>query len=203
MYIFHNRYIQLQHAMFKNATNIYHYKEFIELCQQKVNEQSSTSFANDDKFVHFSQLNLNRMLRLNKTFEVPLDAVDCIKDMSYQNWWVITEGWCGDSAQSLPVINKIAELNPRITLNIILREENHDIMDNFLTNGGRSIPKLIAEKDGVIRFVWGPRPEALQKLFTELKSKNTAFEELEIAIQKWYNEDKGHAILQELLQIED
>lgn len=189
--------------MFTKAKNVYTYDEFIELCQKLVDNNSSTSFPNDDKFVHFSQLNLSRMLRINKTYNVPIGAVDCIRDMSYQNWWVITEGWCGDSAQSLPIINKIAEANPRIQLRIILREENLEIMDNFLTNGGRSIPKLIAERDGIIRFVWGPRPQKCQELFDQLKKDNTDFETLEIALQKWYNDDKGHSILQELLHFED
>lgn len=189
--------------MFRTAKNVYSYNAFIDLCQKMVDNQSSTSFGDEEKYVHFSNLNLTRMLRLNKSFVIPNSFVDCIKDMSYQNWWVITEGWCGDSAQSLPVINKIAEMNPRISLKIILREENPDIMDNFLTGGSKSIPKLVAERNGVISFVWGPRPEACQELFDELKSKNTEFEELEVAIQKWYNADKGESILDELLHNEE
>lgn len=189
--------------MFETANNIYTYQGFIDLCQIKVDEHSSTSFGEDERYVHFSQLNLNRMLRLNKTFEIPNTAINCIKDMTHQNWWLITEGWCGDSAQSLPIIHKISEINPNINLKIILREENPDIMERFLTNGKKSIPKLIAERDGVILFVWGPRPEGCQKLYEELISKNTEFEELEIAIQKWYNNDKGLSILQELIHFQE
>jgi len=189
--------------MFNTVQNIYSYDEFIHLCEDLVEKKSSTSFPTDEKFIHFSALNLTRMQRLNKTYHIPPHMIDCIRDMSYQNWWVITEGWCGDSAQSLPIINKIAELNPRIKLKIILREENLPIMDQFLTNGGRSIPKLIAERDGVIKFVWGPRPQKCQTLFDSLKAQNTKFEDLEIAIQKWYNADNGQSILQELLSSEE
>lgn len=189
--------------MFGTAKNIYTYQGFVDLCQLKVDEKSATSFETDERYIHFSKLNLSRMLRLNKTFEIPITAINCIKDMSYQNWWLITEGWCGDSAQSLPIIHKITEINPKIKLKIILREENTEIMEQFLTNGKRSIPKLIAERDGVILFVWGPRPEGCQKLYDELLRQNTEFEELEIAIQKWYNNDKGISILQELLHFKE
>ena len=50
---------------------------------------------------------------------------------------------CGDAAHVLPVLNKFAENDTTITLSILLRDDNEELMDRFLTNGTRSIPKLI------------------------------------------------------------
>ena len=46
------------------------------------------------------------------------DEIDKIEDN--QLWMVITENWCGDSAQNLPYIARIASLNKKIELRIIL-----------------------------------------------------------------------------------
>ena len=56
---------------------------------------------------------------------------------------VISEGWCGDAAQILPVINKMALVSNKIEFRIVLRDENPALMDAFLTNGGKAIPKVI------------------------------------------------------------
>ncbi|MCQ4503980.1 thioredoxin family protein, partial [Vibrio parahaemolyticus] len=58
-------------------------------------------------------------------------------------WLVISESWCGDAAHVMPILNKVAELNDAIDYKIVLRDDNEALMDQFLTNGGKSIPKLI------------------------------------------------------------
>ena len=71
------------------------------------------------------------------------------------DWLVLTEAWCGDAAQSLPIINKMAEVSDNITLRLILRDENLDVMDQFLQNGrSRSIPKLICHQRRYSRSAW-------------------------------------------------
>src|SRR5699024_10431507 len=75
------------------------------------------------------------------------------------------EGWCGDAAQCLPAIYKMAQESENIGLKLILRDEHLEIMDQYLTNGGRSIPKLICldaeslEEKGTCE----PRPASIQK----------------------------------------
>lgn len=73
---------------------------------------------------------------------------------------VITEPWCGDSAFLLPVIAKASALDEHVTLRNLLRDDNLDIMDQYLTGGSRSIPKLVAfSAEGEELCTWGPRPE--------------------------------------------
>jgi hypothetical protein len=49
----------------------------------------------------------------------------------------LAETWCGDVCRELPTIARIAEATS-ITLRVFLRDQNPDIMDEFLSNEGRS-----------------------------------------------------------------
>jgi hypothetical protein len=95
----------------------------------------------------------------------------------------------------------MAMFQPLITLRILLRDNNLDIMDAYLTNGGRSIPKLIAfdAKFDKVFFTWGPRPVALQEEIDKLKTLETLFPAIAEMSQKWYNKDRGRHVQEELL----
>ena len=81
---------------------------------------------------------------MDKTLTVHEDVSEKISSIkSKLIWLVLSEGWCGDAAQLLPVINKKAELSENIKLKVLLRDENEELMNQFLTNGGKAIPKLI------------------------------------------------------------
>ena len=74
------------------------------------------------------------------------------------HWVVITESWCGDAVQCLPLIRMWAERGG-VPLDVVLRDGRNGIMDDFLTNGGRSIPVwIVADGDGRVLGQWGPRP---------------------------------------------
>ena len=121
-------------------------------------------------------------------------------------WLVITEGWCGDAAQNLPFVAKMAELNSNIDLRFILRDEHLELMDEFLTKGGRSIPKLIALDSSTLQVLgtWGPRPEPMQKLAMNNKaSKEKTYAELNQEMHLWYAKDKGLTLQLEFLAILD
>jgi glutaredoxin-related protein len=115
---------------------------------------------------------------------------------------VITENWCGDSAQNLPYLAKISKLNNNIKLRIILRDSHPEIMDSYLTNGTRSIPKLVVfDAEGNERFSWGPRPMEVQKLFSQWKAEGIVKPELYEKLHLWYSKDKGKSIEKEILQL--
>jgi hypothetical protein len=119
---------------------------------------------------------------------------------------VITEGWCGDAAQNLPILNTIAEAIEGIDLKLILRDEHLDIMDQFLTNGGRSIPKLIAieKESNEIIGVWGPRPYKAQQMMVEFKENPTVeYSEFVKEVQLWYARDKGKSVEKEIIDLLD
>jgi len=125
------------------------------------------------KMHHYLNYNWERQAHVHDEY-TPSDelqaAVEAIDEP--QLWMVLTEPWCGDSAFLLPVVAEAAALNDDVTLRILLRDDNLDIMDQYLTGGSRSIPKLVAfDEAGSERFVWGPRPESARRLFAELREE--------------------------------
>ena len=147
------------------------------------------------------KLNIHRMTRIDKSYEPGIEIRDEIdKIENYQLWMVITENWCGDSAQNLPYIAKIASLNNNIDLRIILRDTNPDIMDNYLTNRSRSIPKLVAfDEAGNELFQWGARPKAAQEIVTELKAQGFEKKYFLEKLHSWYARNGGKDIEKEIL----
>ena len=83
-----------------------------------------------------------------------------------------------------------------------LRDENLELIDRYLTNGGRSIPKLIAfDEYGNELFNWGPRPKHIQEALNKMRADNLPFNEILIESQKLYNEDKGESMQREILEL--
>ncbi|MDP4807007.1 MAG: thioredoxin family protein, partial [Crocinitomicaceae bacterium] len=151
-------------------------------------------------YVYYTKLNLQRMKRLNKTVDVPAQLVELYKQKANEwRWITITEPWCGDAAQCVPVIEKLAQAIGGIQSQYLLRDEHPEIMDAYLTNGGRSIPKLIClDAEGREVFTWGPRPDVIQEVMNRLKADGvTEISEIVEAIQKAYNDDKQNGIYQE------
>jgi len=185
----------------EQLVSVYTYPDYIALIESLVKEGKTTGPSQTEALAHYTKLNLARMQRLNKTVQIKKSLEETIKSIqSPQKWYVLTEAWCGDAAQSIPVIAKLAELNPQITLQLLLRDDNPEVMDQYLTNGGRSIPKLIVlDADDNEIFNWGPRPAGAQAVFNEFKKEpGRPFAELAEAIQKWYNSDKTYSIQDEI-----
>lgn len=161
----------------------------------------TTNSANvNSEYIHYYSLGLKRMKRLDKTIRLTQETVNCIKAIETpQTWLVISEGWCGDAAHSLPVINKMAEIKPDlIQLEIIYRDQSN-LIEQYLTNGGKSIPKLIAfNRQGKELFVWGPRPYEMQTSFLRMKVQGKSFDEISTHLQKIYNKNKGISIQKEI-----
>jgi len=118
-------------------------------------------------------------------------------------WVVITEGWCGDAAFNLPLVAALEKAVPeKVQLRIFLRDTNLELMDAYLTDGGRSIPKLIVlSKELEELGVWGPRPEPLQTLMKEWKAEGLGLKELIPKIQSWYDGDQTKTLQQELITL--
>ena len=147
-------------------------------------------------------LNKSRFLRIVKQGVIYQELTEVIRSINEkQDWIIITEPWCGDAAQSVPYLFKMAELNPLINVEVQLRDSNSEI-DSYLSNGKMSIPKLIVRnKEGADRFVWGPRPQQLEAIYLELKNKNENIDDVKTILQKWYNEDKGRGIQDEIMEL--
>ena len=183
--------------------NSFGYQDYMDLMEDLVHSESTTGEINKDR-VDFTALNYKRSQRVNKKLQLSELETSVFNELKMkQTWVVITESWCGDAAQTLPVLNKIAEASDNIELRVILRDEHPELMDNFLTNGTRSIPKLvILDSDLEVITTWGPRTAAATKLVTDYKEKFGKIDaEFKTQLQMWYNKDRGVSIINELTEI--
>ncbi|NJN26762.1 MAG: thioredoxin family protein [Cyclobacteriaceae bacterium] len=162
----------IEYQQRNTGRDIISYPDFINWIDQLVESGSTSGLNQSEALVQFTKLNLSRMLRIHKTFIVDAAWRALSKEgFRKQQWVVITEAWCGDSAQILPIIHKISENSQgKIELNIVLRDQHPELMEKYHTNGSRSIPKLIAfDEQGNELFAWGPRPVPAQLLFANWK----------------------------------
>jgi len=166
---------------------------------------SDTSTLNevDRKRHELCRLNYQRSTRLEKTFTPEEETNQIFSPIDKpQTWIVITEPWCGDSAQNLPVIAKLAQLNDNINLKIVLRDSNPDFMNLYLTNGARSIPKLIVFDDYEKElFRWGPRPKAAQKLYDDLNNYGLEKPSINKELHLWYGRNFGKEVEKEIADL--
>lgn len=181
------------------------YQDYRDLVAQLVIEKSTTGNDKSEVMVNYTMLNDRRMKRWDKTIQISNDTrARVTKFNGNVTWLVITESWCGDAAHVIPVINKIAELNDRIDLKLVMRDENEDLMNQFLTNGGKAIPKLIMidKTTNEVLDSYGPRPSEATKLVTEYKNEHGLLtQEFKEDLQHWYNADKGQNVIQDLLSL--
>lgn len=186
----------------------YTYKEYRDLIEELLEVQKTTGENHSEVRLHHSTMNHFRMDRLDKYAELNPELEEKLKNLQRKYiWLVITEGWSGDAAQNLPIINKMAEITPNIELRLYLRDENLELIDQFLTDGrSRSIPKLIcidANSREVIG-TWGPRPETAQEIAKDLKSvSESSSREGAERLHKWYADDKNQEIQEEFLMLID
>ena len=178
------------------------YRNFI--AQLAQNGQTSGGNPTPD-YVNYTKLNESRMHRLDKTLQVVEDVKLVLENLTKEYiWLVLAESWCGDAAQVLPVINKMAEVSDKIDLRIVLRDENEDLMNLFLTDGTKSIPKLIIidKETGAVVGDFGPRPIPAKQLILDYKATHGVVDEVaKIELQKWYLTNKGIAIQQEIIAL--
>lgn len=181
------------------------FTEYKEMVSALIEDGKSTGPNQSDALLNYSKLNERRMARLHKTLKIDDVSKDFIENTEVdQTWLLITESWCGDAAQSTPMIDKIAELSPGINLKVVLRDENEALMHQFLTNGNKAIPKLIVidNKTETVVGDWGPRPKIATKLVNEYKEKHGGLDpKFKEDLQKWYNKDKGKDTLEDVLQL--
>ena len=180
------------------------YSGYRSLVKNLLIKGKSTGTEQSEDLTNYSMLNDRRMKRLDKTIKISEETIQEFQKVKQpQTWLVLTEGWCGDAAQNLPILDKIASDTSNIDLKIVLRDENLDLMDLFLTNGGRSIPKLIVlDKDNNVLDFWGPRPTIATKMVTDYKEKNGILDpQFKQDLQVWYNKDKGKSVQKDFINL--
>ncbi|WP_428231134.1 thioredoxin family protein [Flavobacterium sp.] len=189
-------------ALFKSYT----YPEYRKLVADLLVDGKSTGNEQSEALTNYSKLNDARMNRLDKTIKLTDEIASKIENLDKRFiWLVISEGWCGDAAQILPVINKMAMTShKKIDLRIVLRDENEELMNEYLTNGGKAIPKviIICKETGIVRADWGPRPKGATELMANHKKEFGVIDEkIKTDLQLWYLADKGVSTQNELMEL--
>jgi hypothetical protein len=189
----------------KAVSNSLSYTEYRNLVEKFAEEGKTTGEIPTEDHIVFTKLNETRMHRLDKTVQVTDETKSFLENLKKEyTWLVISESWCGDAAQILPVINKMATVSDKINFRIVLRDDNEELMNQFLTNGTKSIPKLIIidkESNEVIAD-FGPRPIGAKQLILDYKSEHGVVDETaKIELQKWYLQDKGISTQNEIVEL--
>ena len=171
------------------------YSEYRDIISQLIQLDKSSGDSQSDDLLHYSKLNQTRMNRLDKTIHIGIETSQELNTLQHKYYWlVLAEGWCGDAAQLLPIFNKMANTSQNVVLKLLFRDENKPLMDLFLTNGNKSIPKLIIlEKETLqVKGTWGPRPKGATKLIQSYHQQyNVIDETAKTELQLWYLHDKG------------
>jgi hypothetical protein len=181
------------------------YANYRKLVTDLLHNGKSTGNQQSEALTHYSSLNEVRMNRLEKTLKLLPETEENLSKLKNEFLGlVITEGWCGDAAQIIPMFEKMEQASTQLKFRYVLRDENEDLMEQFLTNGSKSIPKLILmdAKSFEIVGVWGPRPEGAAKLISDYKATFGKLDETaKTDLQKWYLHDKGISIQNEVVNI--
>lgn len=165
---------------------------------------SETPLYDSESQRNHTRLNHQRMARIDKTIDLVVPEVDSIRFRRATAMLVLAEGWCGDAAHALPVLNLLAERLDNLGLGIVFRDRHSDLMDAFLTGTSRSIPKVVVlETESLrVRGVWGPRPTPAQAIFLAYRADPTKDNETyQLELQRWYNRDRTVHIQQELVEV--
>lgn len=178
------------------------YSQYREMIDSLLEEGKTTGPDHSEDFLHYTKMNITRMKRLDKTTQIGDDMSKAIKGLGKkQVWLVITEAWCGDAAQVAPVIEAMAALNSAIETRYVLRDEHTELIDRYLTNGGRSIPKilLLDSEAQDVYTTWGPRPSELQAIIDANKASDNPkpYSEMSVDVQRWYAKNKTVSIQKE------
>lgn len=181
------------------------YEQYLELLQNLLAEGKTTGDDQSESKLNYAMLNDKRMKKWEKIGKIAPEYITQLIEIEQPMiWLIITEGWCGDAAQNLPFIHKMAEINPKIEIKVILRDEHPEVINEFLTEGGKSIPKVIALDPESLAVLgdWGPRPATIQAEFLENRKTQakTSHEFIEY-LHFWYAKDKGVTLQSEFLAI--
>ncbi len=176
------------------------YAEYVKLIDDLLLEGKTTGPNQSEAMFNYGKLNRQRIHRLEKTVKLNESVIEKARNIQRKMiWLIITEGWCGDAAQNIPTIEKIAAENENIETRYVLRDENLELTDAYLTNNARSIPKLIALDAETLKEIgtWGPRPQIAMDYFYEMRNQDLEKPEMMEKLQRWYLTDKEQSIQSE------
>jgi Thioredoxin len=190
-----------------HTENALNYQEYVRLSEERFAEGRTTSDdeeLNTPQHIEYTRLNLQRMRRIYATTQLREDLLEAAQSLTEPILWIVlTESWCGDAAQCLPVLARIAEASPQITLELLLRDKHREVMDTYLTGTSRSIPRLICLDAMTLEEIgtWGPRPASAQAFVNEQRRENIDHDTMIANVHAWYAKDKTASLQAEMLDL--
>lgn len=196
--------MELQQIIKKATEEAISYKQYRAFVEAHTTNGTNSGDEVTEALAEYTKLNNQRMKRLDKTMKLLPENQEFLEAFDKEVYFlIITESWCGDAAQTMPMMNKVAQA-AGIDFKVVLRDENPELMDQFLTNGGRSIAKLILVNAniGLPVTTWGPRPtNATALVAAEKATKGVLGPEFKQELQNWYNKDKGKETENDLIEM--
>lgn len=198
----------MEKTMINNGPRKSDYEKYIQegigYQQYWKNMAEDLALNTDPKTREYIHLNQRRMHRVEKTYAPGAALLERLKNLRHKTWWlVLTEHWCGDASQVLPVLNHIAGLsNGKIELRLVYRDQHPELMNAWLTEGARAIPKLL-QLDmhfNIIGF-WGPRPKEAQALVKQLRSDPATATGYGEQLHLWYAKNRQQALETDISQL--
>lgn len=197
--------MKIQELVLDNIHQSYTYQEYKALINKLYAEGKTTGNDQSEAYMEYTKLALSRMKRWEKVAIIEEDIKKQLQKITIpQTWLVITEAWCGDAAHALPILEKVALINPLISLQVVLRDDHEALMNAFLTDGKKSIPKVVGynTESYQVLFTWGPRPAGATQLVADaLNTPQGITPEVKEALQMWFNKDKGKQIASEITHL--
>jgi hypothetical protein len=182
------------------------YVTYVALIHDLLSENKTTGPIQSNDLVEYTRLNFHRMERLNKTIVLNTELQTAIETFKKRcTFLIITEAWCGDAAQCVPLMHAISVASKgKIDLKLVLRDENLELMEQYLTNGAKSIPVLICLETETLKPIgkWGPRPKHAQDMVDEYKLNPIGtHEDFKTLLHTWYAKNKTQAQQAEMLSL--
>jgi hypothetical protein len=178
------------------------YTTYVEIFEDLVAQQATTGPNQSPAMVEYTKMNLTRSNRMNKVTVISDSLKKFVSSITTPLYFIlITEPWCGDAAHSVPGIAALVKQNPLIDFRVFLRDEHPELMNQYLTNGGKAIPILIVLRQDTLEelFHWGPRPKEAQEIVMSYKKKGDfKKEDMVNDVFKWYNHDKNQTLMDEI-----
>lgn len=179
------------------------FEEYFKRTEDVINKEESALTESEKNMFEYYKLGVQRMSRMLKVYKPNEEQLQRLKEKNFKGkFLVITEGWCGDAGQTVPAVSMFFEGKNEVR--IAYRDENPELIDQFLTNGTRSIPIVVIldENEEVIAH-WGPRPAYGIELLKKHKENPETYSKQQFYndIQVYYAKNRGVDVIDEILEL--
>ena len=179
--------------------NAVSYTEYLTNAGERLGNPKDTQEA---EYAEYYRLGIQRMNRMWEKYHPNSEQVETLAKKKFNGKiLIISEAWCGDASQVIPVVVKFFE---QFEVKISYRDQEPSLIDSYLTNGGKSIPIVIFLDEDFNEIAhWGPRPKHGTELLNKHKANPEEFpkEKFYVELQTYYAKNRGFDTIEELLEL--